>query len=94
MRYWVFCYDIADNRRRRRLVRVLADAGAQRVQESVFEGWFGSREIAALRLQVCEEIEEGEDSFRCYALPSLSGRRRESIGLAPPAAARRPEWVV
>ncbi|HRI93047.1 MAG TPA: CRISPR-associated endonuclease Cas2, partial [Accumulibacter sp.] len=47
MRLWVIAYDIADDRRRRELARLLGRQ-AERVQESVFEGWLCGAEVYSL----------------------------------------------
>ncbi|HRQ96943.1 MAG TPA: hypothetical protein PK440_18400, partial [Candidatus Accumulibacter phosphatis] len=53
--FTVVCFDIADARRRRRVVRVL-EAFASRAPESVCEGWVDRSERRALQLAVGQAI--------------------------------------
>jgi CRISPR-associated endonuclease Cas2 len=93
MRFWMFCYDISDNRSRRDVARTLADAGAYRVQESVFEGWFDSREIAALFAALKPLIVACDGKLRAYPRPSAAPARRAGQGGLPPAPTATRHWV-
>ena len=68
MRLWMICYDISDTPRRRRIVAALSDAGAQRVQESVFEGWLDEQQRRLLERAVALLIRPQHDSVVCYRL--------------------------
>jgi CRISPR-associated protein Cas2 len=75
---WVVAYDIRDNGRRRRVVRVLRGYG-RRVQYSVFECSLDRRGYERLRQKLSEAIEPrdsvlfyhlcGDCRGRCSALP-------------------------
>lgn len=65
--FTVVCFDIADARRRRRVVRVL-EAFASRAQESVFEGWLDGRARARLKARLAAVIDAGKDRVAFYVL--------------------------
>ncbi len=77
----VFCYDVADDRDRRRVARVLEDR-AVRVQDSVFEARLTERQAAALFEAVARELGAG-DSLRAYAITAQGLRRSRATGGAP-----------
>lgn len=83
MRLWIICYDIADNRRRRLVATWLADQGAQRTQESVFEGWFDHRGINLALDGIAMRIEASEDNVRAYPMRAEAPARREGSGSPP-----------
>jgi CRISPR-associated protein Cas2 len=84
MRLWMICYDIADDRRRRQIATWLADQGASRTQESVFEGWFDHRGIERAIEGLAMRIEAAEDSVRAYPLHPAAPGRRNGCGVPPP----------
>ncbi len=92
MRLWVIAYDIADDRRRRELARLLGRQ-AERVQESVFEGWFGGAEVNALLAEVAALIEPGVDAVRAYPLAMRHPSRRAMLGEQPGAALPADYWI-
>lgn len=92
MRLWMICYDISDARRRRRVVAVLADAGAHRVQESVFEGWFLRRDLALLVAELAPVVRDDGGSLRVYPLSS-SAAGRQALGLMPAKPERTRHWL-
>lgn len=92
MRLWMICYDISDARRRRRIVAALADAGAQRTQESVFEGWFLRRDLAALFAEIAPVVREDGGKLRIYPIAS-SMVGRKAFGLMPQKAERVRHWL-
>jgi len=64
----VFCliaYDIAENRRRLKVSKVL-ESCTNRVQESVFEGYLTHAELGKLLKKVEKILEKQEDSLRVY----------------------------
>ncbi len=63
----VVCYDIHDDRRRRRVERMLGGHG-ERVQYSVFEVHASITERDALLERLARLIDRDEDSIRCYVL--------------------------
>ncbi len=93
MRLWVIAYDIADNRRRRELSRLLAQR-LERVQESVFEGWLNFLEIREMIGKVQKIIEPVEDSVRAYPLAVRAEKRYRTTGRQTPT--RRPQgyWII
>ena len=83
MRYWMICYDISDNTRRREIAENLADAGASRVQESVFEGYFLQREMVGLMAQLSRMLDGAAgDNLRAYPL-SPASQARLTLGAMP-----------
>lgn len=81
MPYIVLAYDIADDRRRDRLVRRLTD-DLVRVQESVFEGFVGDRRHVALMAAVNELIDHRSDNVRVYTLCQRCRVSVETMGVA------------
>jgi CRISPR-associated protein Cas2 len=61
----VICYDIADDKRRRRVDKVLSGYGV-RVQESVFEAEMDEKRYLEVRRKLKKEIDETEDNVRFY----------------------------
>ena len=91
MRQWMICYDISDASLRRQLADTLADAGAQRVQESVFEGWFLRRDIAALYATFAPLVKADGGSLRAYPLTSAHSGRK-TFGTMPAPAQPATHW--
>lgn len=60
-------YDIADDRRRARVARLLEDYGV-RVQYSVFDCLLDERRLLELRRKLQDEIDQSQDSVRFYTL--------------------------
>lgn len=67
-------YDIADDRRRARVLALLKGYG-RRVQRSVFECRLSARELAALTAELLATIDEEADSVRCYPLDANAVQR-------------------
>ena len=65
--FWIIAYDIADNRRRARINRVLKNY-AVRVQESVFEGWISHSRLRQLKRELRTEMSTVHDHIRLYTL--------------------------
>ncbi len=61
----IVCYDIANDRRRRLVVRELEAFGV-RVQESVFECWLDDRQRRRLEQALARVIRQEDDSIVCY----------------------------
>jgi CRISPR-associated protein Cas2 len=74
----VITYDIADDRRRRRVAEIL-EAHAVRVQESVFEWRASERKLARLMVGL-RALVTAEDSLRVYTIPDGALPRCETIG--------------
>lgn len=64
---WLVCYDITDDRARRRVERLLSGHG-ERVQLSVFECVMEDHVTERLRSAVAREIDPKVDSVRWYPL--------------------------
>lgn len=77
----VFCYDVSDDRRRRRIVRLLEDA-AVRVQKSVFEARMTEQLANRLATDIARHLAVG-DSLRVYAIGARGLARSRSYGGAP-----------
>lgn len=82
----VFCYDVTDNKRRRRVAQALEDA-AVRVQKSVFEARMTERAANRLAATVAAHLAPG-DSLRVYAIGAHGQTRSRSYGGAPLAEAQ------
>ncbi|MEQ1526004.1 MAG: CRISPR-associated endonuclease Cas2 [Gallionella sp.] len=93
MRLWVIAYDIANDRRRRALVKLLAQC-MERVQESVFEGWLNPMEIREVIRQTKEIIESAEDKVRAYPLALRNEKRCKTLGGQKPARHPQDYWIV
>lgn len=86
--FFLVCFDIADDRIRYRVVKVLKGYG-QRVQKSVFEcGDLTEERFLNMKSDIEAFIDEGEDSVRYYLLCKGCLRRVEhsGIGRSPDAA--------
>lgn len=64
---WMVCYDIADDRDRRRVERALRAVG-ERMQWSVFECVLTPERLKQLRAEIADEIDPETDSVRYYPL--------------------------
>lgn len=92
-RFWIIAYDIADDRRRRRVADRLGET-AERVQESVFEGWFAAAEAKRLAQELRALIDEAEDAIRFYPLGAAEPARRQAFGEMPRAEPTPTHWIV
>ncbi|MQX38168.1 CRISPR-associated endonuclease Cas2 [Roseospira navarrensis] len=77
----VFCYDVVDDKARRRVARTLEDV-AVRVQDSVFEAWMTAPQAARVFRAAREHLHDG-DSLRVYAVSGDGLKRSHSVGPAP-----------
>lgn len=81
----LIAYDIADNKRRNRLSKLLEGYG-RRVQESVFECFVSLSEVNKLYEQVKRRVKHSEDSVRFYWIPSDALAKTLTIGSSAPEA--------
>ena len=81
--FTIVCFDIADDRRRRRVVRVL-EAFAWRAQESVFEAWLDARARRRLLSLLAACIDASEDRIALYALAPTDHADVVSLGRGLP----------
>lgn len=79
---FVICYDIANDRRRRRVDKVLSGYG-YRVQESVFEAELDERRFLEARRKLAKEIDETEDNLRFYRQCMRCKSGVEVMGVGP-----------
>ena len=89
--FYAVAYDIADDRRRRRVFAVLKAYGWS-VQESVFECRLIPKQFAELRRLCGREIDDEEDSVLFYPLCELCLPRVCSLGVRK--ATESPSWLV
>ena len=78
----VVSYDIVDDRRRRRVVKILKGYG-ERVQKSVFECLIGEPQFLKLKERVRGIIDSDEDNVRYYDLCRRCQGVIEFIGSPP-----------
>ncbi len=78
--FTVIAFDVADDKRRRRLVRVLESFGV-RAQESIFETWLTERERRKLLGEANRQIKQDEDRLAVYVLPPTDFADIVSLGL-------------
>ncbi len=93
MRLWVIAYDIADDKRRRQLVKCLAKQ-TQRVQESIFEGWLTKTELNHILSEAALLLDLAEDKLRAYP---LAVKKSERYGVYGQQVATRQEadyWII
>lgn len=67
MERWLVVYDTPDDRRRRRMAKVL-DAYGERVQYSVFEVLAEGAHLERMLARLARTLDEGEDRLRLYPL--------------------------
>lgn len=79
----VVAYDVADDRRRERVARVLEHYGV-RVQYSVFECVLGRARYRELREMLLARIDPVEDAVAFYRLCRGCGGRVRRMGVSPP----------
>ncbi|WP_119071492.1 CRISPR-associated endonuclease Cas2 [Aggregatilinea lenta] len=65
--FWVVCYDIPDDKRRRKVVKIMEGAG-RRVQYSVFECEINNARLERLKRDLQRAIDDEEDDVRFYPL--------------------------
>lgn len=70
----------AGERRLRKVAKVCQKYG-QRVQNSVFECVIDSTQFTMLKIELCEIIDENEDSLRFYRLGNNYKSKVEHIGI-------------
>ena len=91
-RLWIIAYDIADDRRRRTLANLLG-THAERVQESVFEGWLSPAELQRMEHEIADLIDPASDTVRLYPIGGAATSRRNTLGAMPASAPAPAFWV-
>lgn len=66
---YLVCYDVADNKRRKKLFDFLKDIGLEGLQESVFYGYLKKPEEKSLQRFLDETLKKGED--KCLIIQCL-----------------------
>ena len=79
----VVAYDVADDRRRDRVAKLLEDFGV-RVQYSVFECVLGPADYRRLRAELEQRVNMAEDAVAFYRLCRRCGARVRRLGRPPP----------
>lgn len=79
---FVVCYDIADERRLRKVARTMLSFG-QRVQRSVFECELQERDLQKLKVAIEAIIDMRRDSVRLSRLCGSCRRKRLAWGAEP-----------
>jgi CRISPR-associated protein Cas2 len=92
METWVVAYDIADDRRRERIARVLDDFG-RRVQESVFEIWVDDQDWEDLRRRLDPLVDTSRDLVRCYPVCKSCRQKCLDLGSSGKGAFVREEVI-
>lgn len=87
----IVSYDIVDDRRRARVLRLLRGYGAH-VQRSVFECELDERRLSEVFSALRDLIEPREDDVRCYLLDAAAVRRIRTLGVA--RVARLPAYFL
>ena len=77
--FWVICYDITNNRRRRQVVKIMESYGV-RAQFSVFECDITDRQQMTLEGKLSKVIDLDEDDVRFYPLNPADIKRVRTLG--------------
>ncbi|WP_374326922.1 CRISPR-associated endonuclease Cas2 [Azonexus sp.] len=91
-RLWIISYDIADDRRRRLLANLLG-THAERVQESLFEGWLAPAEVQRIEREIAGLIDPNCDTVRLYPISGPETGRRNTLGAMPASTPAPAFWV-
>ncbi|MCC7446489.1 MAG: CRISPR-associated endonuclease Cas2 [Anaerolineae bacterium] len=79
--FWVVCYDIADDRRRSKTMKMLEGFG-RHVQESVFECELDKTRLLRLQELLTRLINAQEDNVRLYPLNEADLKKVQILGNA------------
>jgi CRISPR-associated protein Cas2 len=77
--FYVLAYDIADDKRRAKIARLMESIG-ERVQGSVFEAYLTRLELEKLLKRVAKIMKVEEDSLRVYLLCAACREKVRSFG--------------
>lgn len=78
---YLICYDTPDNKRRRKLVKILEEM-CERVQWSVFEGWMTPRQLNETKMRLNRVLDESADNIRIYRLCAYCQQEVATYGLS------------
>jgi CRISPR-associated protein Cas2 len=92
MDFWLVCYDVRDDKRRRRLVKLL-EQRCERVQYSVFECPLSEKVLAdLLTKRWLKVLDLKEDSLRAYPLDGKAQRQAKIFG--SPGLYEPPDFLI
>ena len=86
----ILVYDVADDRRRTRLARLLERCGT-RVQYSVFEAWLDRAELERLLEEARGLLDAGTDDLRAYQVCARCASKLRAVGRSEARKASPPE---
>jgi len=89
----VVVYDIAEDRRRLKLMKLLEGYG-RRVQESVFECDLEAKDYRKMMQRLQRLISPRADNVRCYHLCGADVKQIETLGVGRPVERRREFEIV
>lgn len=78
--FYILAYDMADDRRRAKLARLMESMGV-RVQGSVFEAYLTAEELQTILKKSKKFFKEKEDSLRIYTLCSACRAKVQTLGI-------------
>ena len=79
-KFYLFVYDVIDDKRRRRVARCLESMG-KRVQYSVFEVYLYPKELEKINEELADYIKPKKDSIRIYFLCGQCKEKIQTLGL-------------
>ncbi|MBF0214928.1 MAG: CRISPR-associated endonuclease Cas2 [Magnetococcales bacterium] len=90
---YVICYDISNNKRRRRL-SICLDQYGSRIQESVFEAVLDLDLFKQMTAEVEQKINAKADAVRIYMLCATCVKKVERLGIPGPIPGEETVFVV
>lgn len=81
MLFYLICYDIPDNKRRKKIADLLAGYGT-RVQKSVFECQLKNKQYQQLKKRMTKICNSEEDNLRFYPISSHTLAQVEIWGVS------------
>ncbi|AFZ55556.1 CRISPR-associated endonuclease Cas2 [Cyanobacterium aponinum] len=79
MLFYLICYDIPDDKRRKKIADILEGYGS-RVQYSVFESVLNAKQYKELRKRLKKVFKENEDNLRFYPISAHTLKQMEIWG--------------
>jgi len=77
--YWIICYDIRDDKRRTKVVKIMESYGI-RAQYSVFECDITDRQQMSMQGELTKVIDKEDDDIRFYPLNAADINRVKTLG--------------
>lgn len=81
-RFTVIAYDIADDKRRNRIAKLLGDYG-YRANYSVFECFVNETELEKIKTEMVKHLKPKHDTVLFYYLCKNCIEKTERLGIAP-----------